>query len=143
MMNEEILEAVKKSLPSMQVDLLKKELLQAGRVPGLESELATYRKNLADAQDVLATAKAACAELRSREVKLADLEKKERDLEVSRLKYELEAQRSHFSSMKEIVLAAFRNPTVYKNFNKTIPDPGANYQGATISVSGRESQSVE
>lgn len=142
-MNQEILDAVAKALPKMQADVLHAELKKASEHQHLTSRVAELAQQLHDAK--LDAARLSLIVKKDEELKARELEvqNKLRQLEIDLLKKDVQCANLVTSNVKELAMAAFRNPTVYKSYNKTIPDPNANYQGATIDVRGNENTSIE
>jgi hypothetical protein len=122
-MNQEILEALRKSLPSIQVDLLKAELAKAEKLATVEHQLAKAHeenKIIITQKDLLQSEVARLKAICKAE---EELNKLKNEFEVERLKYQLAAEKEKTLAIKELAYAAFRNPTVIKN--TSIPVAGS------------------
>lgn len=119
-MNEEILEAVKKALPSIQVDVLKKELDKAARFEILQKEHeATHKKN-----NELHNA---ITELREKEVEYNKVSELKRNYELVKTQHELECAKKSYSDVKELFYAALRNPEYRRTGFTPMAIPSGSY----------------
>lgn len=120
-MNQEILEAIQKSLPTMQMDALKKELEKASMLDSIVNELNDYKNRLKEMADKYSKLLLIEDEMKR---KILDAEKTVRDFEIKALKVQIDKHISVADNIKELAMAAFRNPTIYKSFNKMNRNPG-------------------
>lgn len=132
-MNNEIMEAIKKTLPTMQVEALKIELDKASRLPSVQKDLDSCREQISKLLSELNA-------LRALEIYKNDLDKKSQAMEVEILKIKLCAESDKNAIIKELMFAAFRNPTIHKSFNKMIAVPAG---GHTNNVTDHETTEVE
>lgn len=123
-MNEEILDAIEKSLPSIQMEVLRKELEKASK----HDDLVTSNKVLNDKSHrlevELSYARSKIAKAEAEQSEAAEIKRK---FEIEKLKYELEAQKVISREIRELAMAAFRNPTVTKSFNRQVIVPSGDY----------------
>jgi hypothetical protein len=118
-MDKEILDAITKSLSNMQMTALKEELAKA-------SLLASVQNDLQKLRDAHSKQNIEMNDLMSLDRKFVDLEKRELKLEVELLKKDIACANLTLSHVRDLAMAAFRNPTIYKTFNKQIPaQPGS------------------
>jgi len=126
-MNKEIMEAVTKHLPAMQMEVLKQELEKEKLVDSLRDEMAILKvdkaklaktieditKNMVD-QDIL-------------KKRVEVVEKREQALELEILKKDVQCSKDTLVAVRDLAMAAFRNPTVYKSYNKPMEIQSGNY----------------
>lgn len=128
-MTQEILEAIQKSLPAMQMDLLKKELDKAAKYDKLEKELQDSRNAhsaLILKHDVLQKLE---VEMKTEKEKAQLVQ---RDFELKKLEYELKVEKEKTQAIKELAYAAFRNPTVHKSYQVPVQNMGYTTQVSEI-----------
>jgi len=124
-MNQEIIEAIQKSLPAIQMDALKTELAKAAKVADLEITITTLRKQIEIERELQQSLSKSLAEANARAKKTEELELQERNLKVQMLEIKLQCEQVVSSNIKELAMAAFRNPTIHKSFNKPVAVPGS------------------
>lgn len=115
-MNQDILDAITKSLPSMQVDALKAELKKAERVPDLEKIIAHLRECDANFQKTNSQQRQEIERLKKFEVDDLRIREEKRMLDVKILEIKLIAKEETLKAVSDLAHAAFRNPTVVKTF---------------------------
>lgn len=138
-MNKEILDAVTKHLPSMQMEVLKQELYKAQKYEELTNEITTLNienmnllKKVKDLSDKISN-----EEMLNKRVQA--VEKREMALDVELLKKEIECHKFTLQKVYDLSVMAFRNPTVYKNYNRGIAIPSGGY-ASTVCDSETTSQ---
>lgn len=134
-MDQNILEAIQKSLPAMQMDALKKELEKAAMHEKLMSQLIECQKENSALRYERDSLKKLEVEMKTEKEKAQLVQ---RDIELLKVKHELQCQKEILASVKELAMAAFRNPTVYKNWNRMAPVEGQPY--STHNLNGSETE---
>ena len=124
-MNKEILEAVQKSLPAMQMDALKAELAKAESVPSLQSTINTLKSQIESMNNDRQKLVEQLNEVNVRAKKTEELKEQERNLRVKELEIKLQCEQAISSNIREMAMAAFRNPTITKSFNIPVAVPGS------------------
>ena len=112
-MDKELLEAITKSLPSMQMEALKKELDRVSKFDQIskdyQEKCSTISKLNIDISD-----------LRNLVKREEDLKAREYKLEIELLKKDLECEKSKNSSMSSFMGQVFRNPVIMEHSNLAI-----------------------
>lgn len=139
-MNQDILEAIAKSLPAMQMDSLRKELEKAKLYEQVAKEKQDELKISSDLRLQLIIKDSQIIDLKKQVLTKEDLEKRERDLQLELLKGKAQCAEQKYEAVKDLAYAAFRNPTVVKSFNRHVGVPSGGY---TNVVSESESTAVE
>lgn len=119
-MQTELLELIKKSLPSMQVDALKVELEKAARVPSLESKIVNLEKNLKETEDKHSQSLTRISEMSKEIADQKDLERRERSLKITLLEKEVSLINQSKSDLFELMKYAFRNPVIVHSKDKPV-----------------------
>lgn len=130
-MNNEILEAIKKALPSMQVDVINNELFKARKYDTLieqHNDLKNiHSKTLAEKEELYKDKEKIKLTQQQLETKIKEYEDLKQSLEIKMLKHELQCERNSNINLKDLMYAAFRNPTVHKSFSKNVVIPNNSY----------------
>lgn len=130
-MDQNILDAIQKSLPAMQMDALKKELEKAGYYDKLMSQLSECQKENSGLRYERDALKKLEIEMRTEKEKAQLIQ---RDFELKRLQHEVDTAKTVAKEIKELAMAAFRNPTIHKSYNRSIPLKNNEYSsGSTMS----------
>ena len=124
-MNQEIIEAIQKSLPAIQMDALKTELAKAASVTQLQAQIKSLQDDLVSKDRQLSEAVSKRYEAEARAKKTDELAEQERNLKVQMLEIKLAAEINTANRVEALAMAAFRNPTIHKSFNKPVAVPGS------------------
>lgn len=111
-MNQQILDAIAKSLPAMQVEVLRAELDKAAQFESLQNTIS----NLKEERSALQKEVGLLRQLQLSEHAIKDREYK---LELTLAKKELEYIQNSRHELKELMHAAFRNVHVHRRINGT------------------------
>lgn len=150
--SNEIMEAVKKSLPEQTVGILRKELEELARLRGIETRYQTAANKLSDTEQELSVLSIKLDEFTKREQNLIQRERKvqddERNLKVQILEVKLEEANKRSDIGKELASVVFRNKTyiesVIKNFpNGTYPVFSPDGKSVTAPVSSGETRTIK
>ncbi|MBK7892856.1 MAG: hypothetical protein IPJ84_18990 [Bdellovibrionales bacterium] len=136
-MTKEIMDAIEKSLPSMQMEVLRKDLEKASKYDAVLSENSVLREKNNRLEIDLSSVRSKIAKA---ETEISDAADVKRKFEIEKLKYELESQKCISREIRELAMAAFRNPTVIKSFSRQVAVPSGGYAHC---ASESETQSVE
>lgn len=133
-----ILKAIQDSLPKMQVEALQKELEKASKFDQLTKDLQASR----DAHSKLILEHDALKKLEHEmKQKLEETLFIKREFEIKTLKIQLECAKEVTTAVTNLAMAAFRNPTVVKSFNRNIPLKNNEYaSGAVMNESSYETE---
>jgi DNA repair exonuclease SbcCD ATPase subunit len=142
-MNNEILEAIQKSLPSMQMDALKAELAKLERLPALEKQIELLNKSLEEENKKYSDMTSKYYEVNTRAKKTDELNKQENELKVKMLELELKLEKEASKRVEALAMAAFRNPTVHKSYYKNETPANPSYGNLNSSTNGGETVSVD
>ncbi|HAB99729.1 MAG TPA: hypothetical protein DCE71_07910 [Parachlamydiales bacterium] len=123
-MNNEILEAVRKTLPELQMKELQEALKKASdydRVLNSYEECSRKRNELERENIEFKSTVERCKNesLKAQEVI--------REYEIKELRTQLNCAEAIAKEIKELAMAAFRNPTVVKSYNKQVPVPSGQF----------------
>lgn len=139
-MLEELLEAVKKNLPQMQVELLRQEFKKAEEFDGLIKEKERLLNEKRQLQDSINSLTTQLVSLKQQMKPQEELEKRERDLQLTLVNNNLKAEQDKNNQLRELMYAAFRNPTVNKSFIQPFMNQQTGYMNTG---SGNETTTVE
>ena len=125
--SEDLMEAIRKSLPAQTVGVLQQELAELERLRGVDQELKDTKEKLSKAQNDHRTAS---AEVDRRRAQEADLEKREKAVtdaeirqEVTLLKTRLEESDKRSQIVQDLAKTVFRNSVVQETvFDKRTPE---------------------
>lgn len=126
-MNKEIIDAITKSLPAMQVEVLNQELKKAGEYETLKLRFEDLNK---EASKYLDTITRLTKQIKSEEelsIREAAISDRERRYELEILKKDAQCSKDTLVAVRDLAMAAFRNPTVYKSYNKPMEIQSGNY----------------
>lgn len=129
-MNSAILEAVRKSLPEMEMAALKAELAKAERLASVEAALSDARKSLDVSLAANKVLETKVAILEAKLIVQDAFERRERDLRVTLLETELKAQAASKQDLFALMNAAFRNTVRNRSINDVVVLPGSNGCGS-------------
>lgn len=127
-MDQNILDAIQKSLPAMQMDALKKELEKAGHYDKLILQLSECQKENSGLRYERDSLKKLESEMRTEKEKAQLIQK---DFELKRLQHEVDSAKLVAKEIKDLAMAAFRNPTITKSFNRNIPLKNSEYSAGS------------
>jgi hypothetical protein len=141
-MTQEIMDAIAKSVPSMQMEALKAELKKAEDLPSITAQYEARGKKIEELSDTINT-----LQIRARAWEnLATAEKalslREQKLEVELLKKDLTCKQNVIDSQERLMMAVFRNPIFRKTMNGQEPCNNAQY-AQTVQVNRDESTTIE
>jgi molecular chaperone GrpE (heat shock protein) len=140
-MDQNILDAIQKSLPAMQMDALKKELEKATMHDKLMSQLTECQKENSALRYERDGLKKLEVEMKTEKEKAQLMQ---RDFELLKVKHELECQKGIVNAVTNLAMAAFRNPTITKSFNRNIPLKNTEYaSGSTMSENSFETETID
>ncbi|MEO5348841.1 MAG: hypothetical protein H7836_04270 [Magnetococcus sp. YQC-3] len=143
-MNKEILEAIAKTLPAMQAEILQRELTKAAAYDELKKKFDELAQVHKDATKIVVEYENRRQEIKDLELQLKaktkEYEDGKRDLELKMVKHELQCQMNVKQDLKDLMYAAFRNPTIHKSFSKSVP---VNNMGWTTNVQDSETTTQE
>lgn len=133
-----ILKAIQDSLPKMQVEALQKELEKAAKFDQLTKDLQASR----DAHSKLILEHDSLKKLENEmKQKLEEALFVKREFEIKKLQHELACAKEVTNAVTNLAMAAFRNPTIVKSFNRNIPLKDNEYaSGSTMSESSYETE---
>lgn len=134
-MTQDILDAVAKSLPVMQMELLRKELENAARVPDLEKRLKDREQEISKLNQTAQHHWMADQKLKEAKERYEDAFKKEAELKYELLKKDYECEKHVNANLKELMHAVFKNSTVRKNAFISKNESGSSYSNSSESVS--------
>lgn len=120
-MDQNILEAIQKSLPAMQMDALKKELEKASMHDKLMSQLTECQKENSALRFERDKLKKLEDEMKFEKEKAQFVQ---RDFELKKVQHELQCEKEITMAVKDLAHAAFRNPEIYKNYQVPVPNNG-------------------
>lgn len=136
-MNEEILKAIANALPSMQMEALRAELKKASEYDNLCKAVNQLKDDNAKLKMELDKYKAIESQMQTAIRESNDIKN---SFEKKRSDIELQCANSRIGDLKELMNAAFRNPTIHKSFNRHVPVPSNGY---TNLVTELETTAVE
>jgi len=139
-MNQEILEAIKKALPSIQVDFLKEELAKAEKLKSVQMLLDDAQNKIKELSNKIVTLNAEISSLNLLVKKEKDLKDIEEKFEVEKLKYQLQCEKEKLKSIENLTHTVFKNPRIVRT--KAVPVQGAHGAGGYVG-SGFESEDIE
>ena len=120
-MDQNILEAIQKSLPAMQMDALKKELEKASMHEKLMSQLTECQKENSALRFERDKLKKLEDEMKFEKEKAQFVQ---RDFELKKVQHELQCAKEITMAVKDLAHAAFRNPEIHKNYHVPVPNNG-------------------
>jgi hypothetical protein len=128
----EIMNAVSKSLPAMQVDALKAELAKATEVDGLRNQAKDSEKLITDLKVKLYEQNTLDQKLRDADTRLATALAKERQLELDLLKKDYACEQRVTQNLKELMQTVFRNPSYTTSKSQEVADTNNVHNKATL-----------
>jgi hypothetical protein len=121
MINQDILDTIKKNLPAIAGEMLLSELEELKRLKDIErkwKDQHTEAQNLKHQLDLARTRLDSQAEI---DKKLLDIEMREREMKVKLLEKGLEEANKRADAITTLVSQIFRNPVVTKQLTGNIP----------------------
>lgn len=131
---EQIMESVKKSLPTMQVEALKGELEKANQHEALVNDNKRRAAEKVDLQKEIDSLRKLVMDLEKQIVRKEDLDLQERNLENKLLTNKAENLEARNSDLKELMHAAFRNPRFTTSETVTEDRTAPDYSHTTSTV---------
>lgn len=114
-MNQEMLDAIKKVLPSIQIETLNEELARAKQLQPALEKIKSFESMISQKNDEISKHQAEIRRLEGLVRTQAELDKVKNDFEIEKLKYQLQAEKDKLQAVKELTTAVFRNPTFTKH----------------------------
>ena len=133
-MNQEMLDAIKKVLPSIQIETLNEELAKAKQLPAEQEKVKQHQADSANLREQVRKHEAEISRLNGLVKTQAELDKIKNDFEIQKLTYQLQAEKEKHSAVKELVSAVFRNPTYIKDTQVPVAYNNNGMSGFTVPV---------
>lgn len=132
-MNQEVMDAIKKVLPSIQIETLNEELARAKQLQPALEKIKSFETMIVTKNDEISKHQAEVRRLEGLVRTQAELDKIRNDFEIEKLKYQLQAEKEKHQAVKDLVSSVFRNPTFVKH--TAVPVAGSqNSNGYTVPV---------
>lgn len=140
-MDQKILDAIQQSLPAMQMDALRKELDRAKMHDNVLDEFKELKVRYDLRQNEVNQLTSQVSELKNKILKQEELDKREQKLEVELMKKDLACAQQILAGVKELAMAAFRNPTIMKTYYRQENlEPGQCSNPVSLSSSATETR---
>lgn len=139
-MNKEILDAIVKTLPQMQVEALQAELKKAAEYSRLVERLNDMTNGSIKLTEEISTLKAKLKKEEDLAKYEEELRRQDQNLKITLLQKDLDCAKEVANEVKQLAMAAFKNPTVTKTFNMPVAVHNQGYVGSGF---GSETTSTE
>lgn len=124
MIDKNILEVITKSLPTMQMEVLKGELDKAAKFDTLSTSFNNMSTELTNV-------KAARDTLLKQEIEFNKVQEERRNLANQILQIQLDCKKEVITELKNLMMAVFRNPTYTTSGTQAVSIPSGGYAGST------------